>query len=538
MRRDTSRLESQQFDIAIVGGGMHGAWLALRAAQAGHSVALVERDDFGAATSTNSLNILHGGLRYLQHLDFARMRSSIRARREFCRLFPHLVEPLPCVMPLRATGVRSPWILGPALLLNDLISADRNTNVDQAARLPAGRLLGGAACRERIAPLAATDAVSGAQWWDAIGLDAARLTLETVEMAVKAGAIVANRVQALEYLIGDRKVGGVAVRDRVSQREFEIKASVVVNATGPWAGELSAVSGLPNSFLPPGWVGGLNVVLRRSLGIGTAVALSATSKTADRSAVLQRATRELFFVPWRGVTVVGTDYCAIDDVGDAGGPPATAIDRFVAEMASVAPRSGLTVDDVSAVHWGLLPQEDSGTVLPRKAPIVAAGHAETGVDGLVVVIGEKLTSAPTLSQTVLGLAERQMARMGSIRRSSTLSVDSMIVDGRSRDAAMTRYCDADPALRERIHPDADVIGAEVVHAIREEMALGLDDLVLRRLGLGHVGHPGIDVLKRCAAVAAPEFGWGAVEADRAVAELDAWFSRRTRHTTVRGSVNP
>ncbi len=162
MRRDTSRLESQLFDIAIVGGGMHGAWLALRAAQAGISVALVERDDFGAATSTNSLNILHGGLRYLQHLDFARMRSSIRARREFCRLFPHLVRPLQCVMPLRAAGVRSPWTLGPALLLNDLISADRNADVDEAARLPTGRLLSGAACRERIAPLATTNAVSGA----------------------------------------------------------------------------------------------------------------------------------------------------------------------------------------------------------------------------------------------------------------------------------------------------------------------------------------------------------------------------------------
>ncbi len=84
----------------------------------------------------------------------------------------------------------------------------------------------------------------------------------------------------------------------------------------------------------------------------------------------------------------------------------------------------------------------------------------------------------------------------------------------------------------------EAIGAEVVHAIREEMALGLDDLVLRRLGLGHVGHPGIDVLRRCATIAAPEFGWSAVESDRAVADLDTWFSRRTRDTTVRGSVNP
>lgn len=538
MRRDTSRLESQQFDIAIVGGGMHGAWLALRAAEAGHSVALVERDDFGAATSTNSLNILHGGLRYLQHLDFARMRSSIRARREFCRLFPHLVRPLQCVMPLRAKGVRSPWTLGPALLLNDLISADRNKGVAAAARLPAGRLLGSAACRERIAPLATTNAVSGAQWWDVVTHDAARLTLETIEMAARVGAIVANRIQALEYLIGDRRINGVAVRDRVTQREFEIKASVVVNASGPWAGELSLQSGLPNSFLPPGWVGGLNVVLRRSLGIETAVALSAASKVADRSAVLHRATRELFFVPWRGVTAVGTDYCAIADVGAAAEPPASAIDRFVSEIANVAPQARLSREDVAGVHWGLLPQDDSGAVLPRKAPILAAGRAETGVDGLVVVIGEKLTSAPTLSQTVLGLAEREMALMGPTRRPPAQFDGSKLAQQRSRDEAIAHYCEANPGLRERIHPAAGAIGADVVYAIREEMALGLDDLVLRRLGLGHVGHPGLDVLRRCASIAAPEFGWGAEVSDRAVAQLDAWFAGRTRDTSLHRSVNP
>jgi glycerol-3-phosphate dehydrogenase len=538
MRRDTSRLESQHFDIAVVGGGMHGAWLALRAAEAGHSVALVERDDFGSATSTNSLNILHGGLRYLQHLDFARMRSSIRARREFCQLFPHLVQPLRCVMPLRAAGVRSPWTLAPALLLNDLISADRNAGVTERARLPAGRLLGRAACRELIAPLALTDAVNGAQWWDVVTIDAARLALETIELAARNGALVANRVEALEYLVADRGISGIAVRDRVTRREFEVKATVVVNATGPWAGELSARSQLPHSFLPPGWVGGLNVVLRRSLHTETAVALSAASMSADRSAVLQRATRELFFVPWRGVTVVGTDYCTVADAGCAAQPPASVIDRFVSEIAYVAPRSGLSRGDVAAVQWGLLPQDESGAVLPRKAPIVAAGHAETGVDGLVVVIGEKLTSAPTLSRTVLQLAEREMALVGHTRRSPVQREASMTPGWSSRDEAIASYCQENPRLRERILPGDEAICAEVVHGIREEMALGLDDLVLRRVGLGHVGHPGIDALRRCATIAAPEFGWSAVESDRAVADLDAWFLGRTGEIPVRGNMNP
>jgi len=122
MRRDLDALAAQVFDIVVVGGGIHGAWIAWRAAREGYRVALIEKHDFGGATSANSLKILHGGLRYLQHLDFGRMRSSIRARREFGRRAPHLVQPLPCLMPLRRVGLRSPWVLGPALLANDVIS--------------------------------------------------------------------------------------------------------------------------------------------------------------------------------------------------------------------------------------------------------------------------------------------------------------------------------------------------------------------------------------------------------------------------------
>src|SRR5690349_14384800 len=106
MRRDIDALSGQRFDVAVVGGGIHGAWIALRAARAGHSVALLERGDFGGGTSANSLKILHGGLRYLQHLDLRRMRSSIEARREHARWMPHLFQPLPCVMPLEASGLR------------------------------------------------------------------------------------------------------------------------------------------------------------------------------------------------------------------------------------------------------------------------------------------------------------------------------------------------------------------------------------------------------------------------------------------------
>ena len=533
MRRDLNQLRSHRFDVAVVGGGVHGAWVALRAAQAGLQVALVERGDFGAATSSNSLNILHGGLRYLQHLDFARMRTSIRARREFCRMSPALVRPLQCLMPLKAAGVRSPWTLGPALLLNDFISHDRNDGVEAGLRLPRGRLLSAARCRERVEPLAATDAFGGAIWWDAVTLDPGRLVLETVVAAADSGAAVANHLQAIEYLIQGQTVHGIAVRDGISGEEFEIRASVVVNATGPWAGELSNRSHANVAFLPPGWVGGLNVVLGRSLGIQTAIALSAASKQADSSAVLRRATRELFFVPWRDVTVVGTDYFPVRDPSEVDGVPASLIERFVAEIATVAPHARVSPADVAAVQWGLLPQEANGTPLPRKAPILVSGEAETGVHGLVVVIGEKLTSAPTLSVAVVERAVRELHGRRDNNDGRRQASEVTILQSAARADALDRLGTMRPELQAPLCAGHEARGGEVVHAIRDEMALGLEDIVLRRLGLGYVGHPGIDVLRRCARIAAPEFGWTQAEQESAVAQLDArlrrWGTDRSEH---------
>ena len=554
MRRSIETLESGSFDVLVVGAGVQGAWVALRAALAGCRVALIERHDFGGATSANSLNILHGGLRYLQHLDFARMRSSIRARREFARQSARLAQPLPCVMPLRAVGIRSPWFLGPALLANDVISSDRNRGVEAPARLPMGRLLGGAACAERVAPLATARASAGAQWWDLLSLDSARLVLDTIIEAAASGAVVANRVQALEYLVRDDAVAGIIARDGLTGREFEIRASVVINATGPWAGEMSRASGLRADFVPPGWCGGLNLVLRRSLGIETAVALSLAVTETDQAAVVHRDSRELFFVPWRSVTMVGTDYLAREEPHEIGeGPPAGAIESFLADVARIAPHAGLTLDDVALAHWGILPAEAAGSTLPRKAPIVASGRSGAGARGLVVVIGEKLTSAPVLSQQVLRLALDELGAVADRGRTRPAPVEAPAQQASSpagpgvtaeaklrlaarygaRWAEVVGHAAGQPQLLERIHPDVDALGVEIVHAIRDEMALGLDDLLLRRLDIGCTGHPGADVLRRCLAIAAPEWGWTSDEGHHAVEVIDGWYRRRTPAGRVR-----
>lgn len=540
MRRDLAKLQTEDFDIAIVGGGMHGAWIALRGAQAGYRVALIEKDDFGGATSANSLKILHGGLRYLQHFDLARMRSSIKARREFARISPHLFKPLPCVIPLEPAGVRSPWILGPALLVNDVLSADRNAGVDRSARLPLGRLMSSEQCIQAIAPLADSMAVAGGLWWDAVALDASRLCLEALLRAADLGAVIANHVSARKLMSQRGKLHGLTAVDEDTGKDFQVAAKAVVDATGPWAGQLSAQSGLPTAFLPPAWIGGMNIVLRRSLGIDKAVALSAVSKVADRTAVLQRATRELFFVPWRGLTMIGTDYHSVTDIAAGqSGPPVDAVANFVAEIATVAPRSRISLDDVMAVHWGLLPLDASTATLPRKSPILACGASKTGAAGLVVAIGEKLTSAPIMSHKVIKAVGDEIGPPSSKRRKSkkipaipSPSLPQSAVT-RLRSRYGERWSDVidwagvPGEFFQPIHPSVATLGVEVIHAIRQEMALDLQDLVLRRLGLGDTGYPGHPVLARCAEIAAAEFGWTPAEMDQAVSGLEAWFMKRS-----------
>lgn len=534
MRRDVDSLRARTFDALIIGGGIHGAWIAMRCARAGLQVALIERADFGAATSANSLKVLHGGLRYLQHLDFQRMRASIGARREYARAFAHLVQPLPCLMPLKVSGVRSPWIFGPALMMNELVSLDRNSGVPDAAHLPAGYLMSARRCREAIKPLADVEPAAGGVWWDAIVLDSGRMSIEPVLEASRLGAVVANRVEAREYLIEQGKVVGARALDRLSGRELEIRAKVTVNASGPWAAELSRASDLPEVELPRNWIGALNLVLRRSLGITKAVALSSKSRAADSSAVLKRAQRELFFVPWRDVTMIGTDYHRVPS--PLNGAPRfaseEAISAFIEDVRQVAPRANISHEDVARVHWGILPAETDAPDVPRKSPVIATGKEAVGASQLLVLVAEKLTSAPSLSKKVCDWIRQNVPDAAATPRAeafTTNAPESAIEEpvrrylrtryGAHWPAVLSKHSDLERPL-EPVAPQSETLRVEVVHAIREEMALDLEDVVVRRLGLCERGHPGTQVLEAVSQVAAKEFSWSEADRQAAVRSLD------------------
>ena len=255
MQRDLRRLADTSFDVIVVGAGFYGVTAAWDAAQRGLSVAIIDKGDFGAATSFNNLKTLHGGLRSLQALNFTQMRLFIRERRALARILPHLVRPLPFVVPTTRNPKRSALAMRLALAVSDAVASDRNEGLsDPGTHLPDSRIVS----REealRLNPVIAPEGVTGgAVWYDYQMHSTDRVTLSFLLSAVDAGACAANYVQAQRFLQQNGRVIGVRVEDRLTSEAFAIRGTVVVNAAGPWAAvtaRRSARGGARRAAAPP-----------------------------------------------------------------------------------------------------------------------------------------------------------------------------------------------------------------------------------------------------------------------------------------------
>lgn len=233
MIRDLERLTSTHFDLAIVGGGIYGACAAWDAVLRGLSVALIEREDFGHATSAQTLRVMHGGLRYLQQADLRRIRQSDHERKTLLRLAPHLVRLLQ--VPTFRSGIQHHAIMRAALATHDILFLDRNRGIrDPGRRIPSGRIVSRDECL-RLAPGLASDNVTGAAiFYDAQMHNNERLTLAFVRSAADHGACVANYVAAEGLLQQNGRGYRLEAMDTRTGDRFEIQADVILNTAGPW----------------------------------------------------------------------------------------------------------------------------------------------------------------------------------------------------------------------------------------------------------------------------------------------------------------
>src|SRR3989337_3339597 len=213
IKRNLIEASNKQYDLIIIGGGIYAACLLLTASQAGKKALLLEKDDFGAATSFNNLRTVHGGLRYLQSLDVKRIFESVSERRWFFRNFPDLVKPLPCLMPLYGKGVYKPSIFRFALLLNDLLSFDRNKGVVHKRKLPNGKILSKTEVKEIYPQVDDNNLKGGAVWYDGAMPDSQKVLIEIVKWGCDLDGSALNYTEATDLLIKEGKVTAVRAVD-------------------------------------------------------------------------------------------------------------------------------------------------------------------------------------------------------------------------------------------------------------------------------------------------------------------------------------
>lgn len=518
MNRDLDGLGDRKHDVLVIGGGVLGAMVARDAAIRGLAVALVEQQDFASATSSNSLKIVHGGLRYLQSLNLRRARESIGERSAWLSIAPHLVEPLPVIVGTRRGLTRSRLALKAGMSLADVLGWDRNRGLPEDRRLAGGRLLSRQECIRRVPALDAPDLTGAARFDDAYMYSSERLVLEAVEDASRRGAAVANYARFAGAL---RDSSGSLIGGRVSDvlggGELEVRARMVVNAAGGASGQVAELlTGRPDTKTRvPDYSLAVNLVLDDA---SHEVAFGLPTSTENGE------TRQLFVVPWRGRTLVGTRHYSLSGGQDreSARPTAseveTAVQQFREEVNAAFGDREIGPEDVLRHHAGLLPvtfgdgRDAVDRLLSRRQIL---DHAEQETPRAVTGISVKYTTARLLAEELVDLVVRRLGirapdcstaevplpgapseSIRSLRDEARESLDGRL-DGRTVDHLVRTYgADFDRVIAHAgwmedwdrpVTAGCPVIRAQLAHGAVEEMGQRPEDLLCRRTEVGALG---------------------------------------------------
>ncbi|MGN6609386.1 MAG: glycerol-3-phosphate dehydrogenase/oxidase [Jatrophihabitans sp.] len=506
--------DAPELDVLIVGGGVVGAGAALDAVTRGLSVGIVEARDWASGTSSRSSKLIHGGLRYLEMLDFALVREALHERGLLARkLAPHLVRPVPFLYPLTHRAWERPNV-GAGVLLYDTMG----TALGTARGLPHHRHLSKRkALRE--APCLKPEALTGAvSYWDA-QVDDARHTMAVVRTAVGYGALAANRTRVVDFLREGERVTGARVVDLETGDQFDVRAKQVVNATGVWTDETQRLAETRGQFHVRASKGVHLVVPRDRLQSNTGIILR-TEKSV------------LFVIPWGRHWIIGTT--DTDWNLDLAHPAASAGDiDYILDHVNTVLKSPLTREDVQGVYAGLRPllsgESDSTSKLSREHVV---GHP---VPGLVVVAGGKYTTYRVMGKDAIDEAVRGLD--ARVPESCTEDVLLAGADGfeakRNQkhrlaeqsglhvariEHLLSRYGSlidevldlvaADPSLGEPLPGADDYLLAEVVYGVTHEGARHLDDILARRTRASiEAWDRGVGAAPVVARLMAPLLGW-------------------------------
>ncbi|MCC6672755.1 MAG: glycerol-3-phosphate dehydrogenase/oxidase [Planctomycetes bacterium] len=455
MRASESALSGRRFQLVVIGGGIQGLAIAREAALAGASVLVLEQEDFGAGTSSRSSKLIHGGVRYLEQGRLGLLREALHERERLLRQAPHLVRPVPMLMPFFADGGKSPLLLRLGLLLYQLL-AGRST-------LPRPRQLTSARCLAAFPGLRSRGLLGGSLYWDAATQDQ-RLTLAVAIDAAECGAHLLNHA-------GVVGVRGDALVVRGTEGEWSVRAEAIVNAAGPHADPVRRLLGIDGPDL---------VRVSR----GSHLVLAPRAGETALAAFLPDG-RIQFVIPHPDGTVVGTTEVE-EALADTPTVPEEDV-RYLLDALAYLLEAPPARDAVRAAWggWRSLPQgRGAAGVLRREAHTVA----ERSAAGIVhTVVGGKLTTHRAFGERVARAL--RFGRGPSPTRTRPLPggegphepADPLWQRHGSRAAEVRALCAARPALARPLCPHLGFLAAEAVHALRSQAVVTFEDLMLRRL---------------------------------------------------------
>jgi len=523
------RLGSEQFDVVVIGGGVVGAGAALDAATRGLRVALVEARDFASGTSSRSSKMFHGGLRYLEQLEFGLVREALHERElSLTTLAPHLVKPLPFLFPLTKRLWERPYIAA-GIFLYDQLGGAKSVPA-QKHLLRAGAL--------RLAPgLKRSSLIGGIRYYDTV-VDDARHTMTVARTAAHYGAVVRTSTQVVALLREGDRVTGVKVRDSENGAVTEVHGHVVVNATGVWTDEIQALSKERGRFR-----------VRASKGVHIVVP---RDRVVSEVAIILRTEKSvLFVIPWGTHWIIGTT--DTDWNLDLAHPAATKADiDYILGHVNKVLATPLTHDDIDGVYAGLRPllagESESTSKLSREHAVAVPSP------GLVAIAGGKYTTYRVMAQDAIDAAAEFVPTR--VAPSITEKVPLMGADGYFALVNQTAHVGSHYGLHpyrvrhlldrygsligevlamasengvvkpELLEPITDApvyLKVEAVYAVVAEGALHLEDILARRMRISiEYPHRGVDCAREVAEVVAPALGWSAADVDR---EVETYLAR-------------
>lgn len=534
-----ARLDGGDFDVVVIGGGVTGAGAALDAATRGLSVALVEARDWAAGTSSRSSKLFHGGLRYLEQLEFGLVREALRERELMTtRLAPHLVKPVPFLYPLSHRLWERPYVAS-GLALYDTIGGHSS--------LPGQKHLSRRAAL-RMFPGLRDDALVGAVRYFDAQADDARHTMTVARTAARYGAVVRTSTEAVGFARESDRVVGVVLRDAEDGREVTAGAGVVLNCTGVWTDEIQALSGGRGRFRVRASKG-IHVVVPREKIIG------------DAGLILRTATSVLFVIPWKNHWLIGTT--DTDWNLDLAHPAATRSDiDYLLDRVNDVLVAPLTHDDIEGVYAGLRPllagESEETSALSREHAVARV------VPGLISIAGGKYTTYRVMAADAVDAGAEDLPKR--VAPSCTDRVPLLGADGyfamRNQIEALAgeyglhpyrvrhvldRYGSmirdvlepglAEPALLRTVPGAPDYLMAEVRYAVTHEGALHLEDVLTRRTRISiEYPHRGVDSAPAVAALVGDVLGWTDAQCGAEIAAYTArveaeWASQDRRDDT-------